>query len=168
MHAVEERVDAPVVASPGRKRNDVEQLHAPLAEVGSDVAAQRHHDHADIQQPVTEVRGDPLPSRHGGWIRRRRVSQAPVEPEQNQQTQREARRLVQVDEPGPVRCPARNLIEIPAQADLCEETQRDQPVQHDRDVGVPRLATRVSGRRDPSRLRIEVHRIAAHQLTTRA
>jgi hypothetical protein len=96
MRRVEYRVDPRIIRPPRGQEDPIEQHYAVLAEMGCDVAGQRHSGHACIQRQVTPLRGATLLARHERRQRRRMIGETPQNPGDDQQ-RRQSCRLVKID-----------------------------------------------------------------------
>ena len=147
-HCILDRI---VLPSPAGQR-EAEPLDRVAGERRADIAADRQHEHADVHQSMCPARRSDLPRGQRRRHRRWRVPQSPDQPKGNQECQRQPDRLVQIEPAGAHA--GRQLGDIehpPAERDLSEHRDCDQPVQSNRD-GVVSLGSHVrADRRDRHR-----------------
>jgi hypothetical protein len=102
-----------------------------LAGRHDDPAGDRQADHDHVEGHVDDLGGDRLPSRLTFGMRRRLADQPPGQARQAEQQDRDADRLVQLED-GVGGRPLGLVAHPPAQDDLEEDGGGDQPVQDDR------------------------------------
>src|SRR5262245_36803378 len=124
-------VDLPVVDAERGNLDEAEVLHAELAEVGGREAGDRYRHYADVQERMARSRGYPFLGGHRFGERRWSVREASAEPREDEHSEREADRLVEVDPDGALRRAARHLLEVPAEADLEQDPGGEKPMERD-------------------------------------
>ena len=121
------RIPAPV------RQRETEVPDRILGKRRAQVADERLHDEGAIEQEVAGTGGADLPARHRLGQRRWPMADAPGEAKEDQQPDRQADRLVQVEPPGAQTGRGfGQLAHPPAERDLAQHQHRDDPVQRDR------------------------------------